>query len=734
MVELPTLRWPVPRRSLATWAAYHALRWAPVAVVSAIAYWAFPLPGRLAAPVFHVGENAPQTVTAPFYFVVPKSDAERALEGETRASGSRPVYRFDAGAYDAAMAQADTFFSRLDGVDVRTPDDVGAAAAGAGVRLDAEEAEYLADVGRRRALHTALTDVLGRELSQGVGDAAVLRDEPSRWVALRRGTAEQTVERDSIATFADLMTRAEAPRPGVGDEVGRRILRKLVAEFYRPTVVYDPGLTAARREELRAGVDSVKYAVQAGERIVTQGRPVTQEARDKLVGLQDELRRRGEDQVMARTVMGGMLYNAIILSTFWLIILLYRRESYDQLREMLFFGGLFGFVVLLAGGLTHVFPWRPELIPVPFAAILVTMLYDGRTAVFAAMTLAILLGGQWALRESNTIFFGVVGGVAAALGMRFVRSRRHLYLTIVIVAGAYTLAALTMGLVSGWGWDAIVTTAITGSMVALSSASFALLMVPLAESATRITTDLTLLELSDLRRPLLQRLAVEAPGTWAHSLAMANLCEAACNAIGANGLLARVGCYYHDIGKLKNPAFFVENQQPGANPHDALSPEESARIIRDHVAFGVHLAQEAGLPAVVRAFIPEHHGTSEINYFLHRARRRSPAVAFDIRDFRYPGPRPQSVETAVAMLADSSEAAIRVLEDRKAEAVRGAIEQLVGQKLGAGQLEEAPITLRDLDRVKDVFCRSMAGMYHHRIGYPRASGGIGAEFEPAERT
>jgi putative nucleotidyltransferase with HDIG domain len=271
-------------------------------------------------------------------------------------------------------------------------------------------------------------------------------------------------------------------------------------------------------------------------------------------------------------------------------------------------------------------------------------------------------------------------------------------------------------------------------MVALSSASFALLTVPLAESATRVTTDLTLLELSDLRRPLLQRLAVEAPGTWAHSLAMANLCEAACHAIGGNGLLARVGCYYHDIGKLKAPKFFVENQQPGTNPHDLLSPEESARIIRDHVAYGVELAAQAGLPKVVRAFIPEHHGTSEINYFLHRARRRSPAVDIDIRDFRYPGPRPQSVETAVAMLADSSEAAVRVLEDRKPESVRRAIEHLISQKLTAGQLEEAPITLRDLDRVKDVFCRSMAGMYHHRIGYPRASGGIGAEFEPAERS
>ena len=734
MIELGQLRAFLGHRSFLAWATYHALRWAPVIVLAALAFWVFPSPTHLTAPLLRVGETATETIVAPFYFVVPKSDAERALEGEVRARSARPVYRFDAGAYDSVMVQLDTLFARMDQAPVHSPQDVRATAAGVGVRLGPDEAAYLVDPAHRKATRGALTDFLGGMLSRGVADAATLRTESSRWLAFRRGDAERLVPRDSILSFADLMAEAEADHAGVSDEAGARTLRQVVAALYRPTVVYDPVLTTARREQLREGVDSVKYAIQPGERIAVQGQPVTQEAREKLAGLQSELRRRGEDTVMTRTVVGGALYNALILAAFWLVIFLYRRETYDQLREMLFFGGLFGFVILLSGALTHLFPWRPELIPIPFAAILVSMLYDGRTAVFAAMTLAIFLGGQWALRESNTVFFGVVGGIAAALGMRYVRSRRHLYLTIAIVALAYTLAALTMGLVSGWTPEVIVTTAITGSMVALSSASFALLTVPLAESATRVTTDLTLLELSDLRRPLLQRLAVEAPGTWAHSLAMANLCEAACNAIGANGLLARVGCYYHDIGKLSAPRFFVENQQPGDNPHDTMSPEESARIIREHVVFGIELAEEAGLPKVVRAFIPEHHGTSEINYFLHRARRRSPAVEIDIRDFRYPGPRPQSVETAVAMLADSSEAAVRVLEDRKPESVRRAIEHLIGQKLTAGQLEEAPITLRDIDRVKDVFCRSMAGMYHHRIGYPRASGGIGAEFEPAERT
>jgi putative nucleotidyltransferase with HDIG domain len=715
-------------------AVYHGLRWLPLVLVAVLTYYLFPAPAHLAAPALRVGEIAEQTVTAPFYFVVPKSDAERALEGESKAMTARPVYRFDAQAYDSVMAQVDSLFARLRVAAQDGAAEVEAVAAGAGARLGRSEIDYLIETGHRRAVQTALASFLKGTMSQGVADAGTIRAEPSRFLSLRHGDAERVVPRDSILTFPDLMARAEEPHPGVADELGRRVVRLLTAALYRPTIVYDPGLTNLRREQLRASVDSVKYAVPAGERIIVAGQPATQEARDKLLGLREELHRRGQDTVVARGVLGGILYNAIILSTFWVLMLLYRRESYRELREMVFFGVLFALVVLLSAALTRVFPWRPELIPIPFAAILVTMLYNGRTAVFAVVTLAILLGGQWALRESNTVFFGMVGGVAAALGMRVVRRRRHLYVTIGVVAGAYTLAAVTMGLINGWSTGAIVTTAVTGSIVALSSASFALLVVPVAESFTRTTTDLTLLELSDLGRPLLQRLALEAPGTWAHSIGMANLCESACSAIGANGLLARVGCYYHDIGKLKNPQYFIENQTPGTNPHDSLSPEESARIIRDHVAFGLQLAQEAGLPTVVRDFIPEHHGTTEINYFLHRARRRSPGTEIDVRDFRYPGPRPRSVETAVAMLADSAEAAVRVLESPTPELVRKAIDQLVDQKLHSRQLEDAPVTLRDLDRIKEEFCRTMAGMYHNRIGYPRASGGIEPEFLPAERS
>src|SRR5574341_558011 len=191
------------------------------------------------------------------------------------------------------------------------------------------------------------------------------------------------------------------------------------------------------------------------------------------------------------------------------------------------------------------------------------------------------------------------------------------------------------------------TESIRGAANGLVSAALATIALPVFEAAARVTTDLTLLELSDPNQPLLRRLAMEAPGTYAHSVAMANLCEAACNAIGANGLLARVGCYYHDIGKLKRPQFFVENQGHGANPHDKLKPDVSAGIIRAHVKEGIALAEEHRLPDAVKAFIPEHHGTLEISYFLERARARGALNGADAETFRYPGPRPRSVETAV---------------------------------------------------------------------------------------
>jgi cyclic-di-AMP phosphodiesterase PgpH len=714
-------------------ARFHLVRWAPLLAVALLTYFAFPPHVGIGSPIPSTGQISRRAVIAPFAFEVRKSPEEIAREGESRALTAQPVYRFSPTAYDSSLAAARGFFADLERAAEAKGTDSLQKLVASRVRLGPDETQYLADSTSRRQLQEIFTHFLAEALSRGVADAGAVRGEVSRVIALRRGETERIVPRDSVLTFADLMEQAEAAGTNLPTAVGQRTLRRLVGAFYHPTIVLDPLVTAARREQLRGSVDPLKYSVRTGERIVRAGEPVTEEARAKLITLREEHRRRGTGGLFVRSAAGALLYNTLVLSAFWLLIMFYRRESYSHFREMVFFSALFAVVILMTAALTEIFPGRPELVPIPFVAILVTMLYEGRIGVFAAVTLAILLDGQWALRESYTLFFGLVGGVAGAIGIRVVRRRRHLYVTIGVVAGAGVLATIAVGLTQGWSTSTIVGSCLLDIVIALASAALAMIVMPVAESATRITTDLTLLELSDLGRPLLRRLALEAPGTWAHSLAMANLCESACNIIGANGLLARVGCYYHDIGKLANPGHFVENQGGGPNPHDQMRPQDSAHIIQSHVVDGLALAEAAGLPEIVKAFIPEHHGTTYITYFLSRARGSDPDGRVDPADFRYPGPRPQSAETAVAMLADSAEAAIRVLGNPTPEAVRSAIEHLVQQKLGSGQLDDAPLTLRDLDRIKREFARVMSGTYHKRIGYPRASGGIAPEFQSVER-
>ena len=421
----------------------------------------------------------------------------------------------------------------------------------------------------------------------------------------------------------------------------------------------------------------------------------------------------------------------LLLAPLWLLLAFYRRETYADLRQLTALAAIIGVTVAGAAVLQHLVPDHPELTPVPLAAMLVTMLWNGRIAVSAAAVVSLLIGTQAVFPDDRALVFGLLGGTAGALGIRVLRRRRSMYLAVALTAGGYLLGAIAFAVLVGGSFAGVLVSTMYGSLIAIGSAAVAVLVLPLLEQSVRVTTDLTLLELADPSRPLLRRLATEAPGTWAHSVAMANLCESACEVIGANSLLARVGCYYHDIGKLSSPGHFVENQGRGGNPHDALAPTESARIITAHVTAGVALAAEYGLPEVVADFIREHHGTTRVEYFLDRARKGGGEP--DVARYTYPGPTPHHAETAIAMLADSAEAAVRVLDDPSPDAVRSAIDALVARKIATGQLDDAPLTLRDLARIKEEFTRILGGMRHHRIDYPAAAGGISGEVPAVSR-
>jgi putative nucleotidyltransferase with HDIG domain len=312
----------------------------------------------------------------------------------------------------------------------------------------------------------------------------------------------------------------------------------------------------------------------------------------------------------------------------------------------------------------------------------------------------------------------LLGGAGAALSVRVVRRRSQGLVLGLFIGLAYALGSVALGLMRTRDPHDVLLGVMWGLVNGTACSLIAMGFLPIFESFASITTDQTLLELADLNRPILKRLSLEAGGTYAHSINVANLGEAAARAIDANPILVRVGAYYHDIGKIATPQYFIENQARGRNPHEQMDPRHSASIVRQHVLDGMKFAEDARLPAVVRAFIPEHHGTQLIGYFYDIAQKLNPDAHLDEADFAYPGPKPQTRETAILMLADSVESATKALADPTHERIRELVERITAAKIAQGQLDEAPLTMRDLRLIKDQLTATLSGMYHHLIDYP----------------
>ncbi|HEX6536345.1 MAG TPA: HDIG domain-containing protein [Gemmatimonadaceae bacterium] len=735
--------------------AYHGARIALLVALAVLTYVLFPNAPAVDSPIFEVGSVATENVIAPFAFDVPKSEAELAKEREELARSAKPIFVFVPAALDSAQRQLRTFTDTVGEAAAAAGEAPATAARGAGaapaardtqpsrttrvrtaiqqaaasqgVSLSQAEADYLASGARRRAMEDAIRRAFGRWLSQGIVSGSAIEDLRGE-VILRRGDDERSMLVDSLLTFGSLLSRARHFQPDPNSSVADGLYLKLLSAFFHPTVTLDRVATERHRQDLRASVDVNRYRVRTGEKIVGEHEVVGRPEFEKMKALHDAMQSRASGQRAIGRVLGSIAYNALVLAILGIAIVLFRPQVYGAFRSLTLFAVIYLLVLIVAALAAKWTPVHPELVPVALAAIILSVLFDPRISMIAAMILAVLVGGQSIYRGTNALFINLVGGAAAALSVRVILRREQSYQYVITIGIAYLFAALAIGLTLGWHASDIATSAGLGVANAIVSVVFATFLVPLAEKFTGITTHLTLIEYSDLNRPLLRRLSLEAPGTYAHTIAMANLVEAACTAIGANGLLARVGTYYHDIGKLKKPQYFVENQAGGRNPHDKLKPGTSASIIRNHVREGMELAAEYHIPRAIAAFIPEHHGTASISYFLEKARERDSSAPPNPAEFSYPGPIPQSAETAVCMLADGVEASVRVLQDPTPQRIRDVVDHIVRQRMEQGQLRDAPLTLRQLDIVKEQFARVLIGMYHSRIDYPASSGGVSAEF------
>jgi len=360
---------------------------------------------------------------------------------------------------------------------------------------------------------------------------------------------------------------------------------------------------------------------------------------------------------------------------------------------------------------------------IPFAAcaLALSLLIGSQVALITSLMSSLLVGF---ISPHDLAFsaFALGGSVVAIYSVQRYRTRNAVTVASTAVAGVNALMGIVALLITNnaWNWKLIFGGIALGIIGAALTAAVASLSIPIYESAFDILTDLKLLELSNADNPLLRELAIRTPGTSYHSFMVGVLAEEAAKAIGANALLARTACLYHDIGKLAAPNMYIENQKGGPNPHDKATPLDSVRIITGHVQRGIQMASEADLPPQIIEFIPQHHGTRVLAYFYHKAKSQAEARGdtVNIDDFRYPGPKPQSKEAVILMLADGAEASVRSLEEHTPENIRAIVKKIVDSVVADGQLDESTVTMRELTTIRESLINTLINIYHQRISYP----------------
>ena len=484
---------------------------------------------------------------------------------------------------------------------------------------------------------------------------------------------------------------------------------ELVRQFLEADVALDAVQTASAQQAARNGVLPVTVQVLAGEVVVRESTVVNALDVEKLRAL--GLVNTGIDWPGA---VGLTIWAVLIAAVLALFMERHATEAWNDDRKMILVILSLLAVTVTARALVPGHTLLVYFIPFAAVAMIITVLVGGRTALATQIAGALHVGIM-----SGQVELVAYVLVPALLGMAAVRRATT---AREFATGAVSVAVGNLGVVVSFALVGQSTDPLGAAQLAVAalvsgagSGLLAFAGMAIFGHVFRITTVFELRELADPNHPLLRQLLLRTPGTYHHSLLVANLAERAAEVIGADPLVARVGAYYHDIGKMRNPSAFIENQT-GTNPHDELDPMVSAGIVAAHVRDGLSLADRYHLPAMIREMIPAHHGTSVVKYFYQLAQQRGQNP--DDASFHYPGPRPRTKEAGIVMLADGTEASVRSLAEKKPETIRVMVERIVSDRLAEGQLDECDLTLRDLQQIKDAFCELLLGVYHERIPYP----------------
>lgn len=575
--------------------------------------------------------------------------------------------------------------------------------------LTEDEKMRIAEAGEEILVQIYSRGIIRLPESEPLDDDARISLVREKYVFTRR--VDDFLTTESALNFLD-------EQAGILDEREAGILKELLAPGLEPNIFFDRSLTEELRQLAVNQVLPTRGMIPEGELIIAKGQVVNQEKYALLQSLRLATGQQEPDKATSREIyLGQLLVVAIALSLLMVFLALLRKDIFANNRKIMLMLLMIVLIVAAYTGTMKMQELSNYVIPLCILPIVLRVFFDTRLALFTHVITVLILGSV-APNGYEFAFMQIIAGMVTIFSITNLRKRAHLFIAAGMIFMAYllTYTALTIiqeGTIMNLEFSVI--TWLAGNVL-LTLFSYPLVFI--FEKVFGLTSDISLMELTDSNSPLLRELSVKAPGTFQHSLQVANLAEAAAYSIGANTLLVRVGALYHDIGKMEMPLYFIENQSTGINPHDDLSFEESASIIISHVIRGIEKARKHKLPDLVIDFIRTHHGTSMVQYFYQSFLKNYPEQMVDEDDFRYPGPLPFNRETAVLMMADSVEAASRSLTKPDADSISHLVDHIIDDQISQQQFVNSDITFRDISTIKKILKKMLRSMYHVRVEYP----------------
>jgi len=549
----------------------------------------------------------------------------------------------------------------------------------------------------------------------------------AKMIALRRGTEEQLVnpnrffDHEEVST---IMNQSFASRLG-GENDTSMVAFKVASGFVRPTIMFDGDETRKLVDVAQDEVPRTIGIVEQNERIVSKHDRITEITKLKIDSFQRARLERGKNVNVFAQYTGSAFHVAMIVLLFGIYLFLFRKKIFHDngklvlISLLLLMEASFAFLTLKVDTSAPI----EFLIFVPAASMLLAIIFDSRVAFYGTVVMAFMVAGIRG-NDYSIALASLVAGALSVYTVRDIRNRTQIFRSLVFILIGYSAAIFALGIERFQNLEIIFQELAFALANSVFSPVLTYGLLIFFERVFHVTTDLTLLELSDFNHPLLRLLSEKAPGTFHHSIVMGNLAEAAAEAVGSNSTLARVGAYYHDIGKTLKPEYFVENQMGAMNRHEKLAPQMSSLILESHVKEGVQLGKKYGLPDKILDFIPMHHGTTLMAFFYDKAlKKKGKKDEVSENDFRYPGPKPQTKETGIVMLADAVEATVRSLDNPAVLKIEGTIDSIIKTRFNEGQLDECELTLKDLTRIRGAFLKILVGIHHQRIKYPGQEGG-----------